>query len=75
MAGARKANIAICYDFDGTLIRGNMQENSFLPDVGIPSDEFWGQVKQRLDLESKMVFILPTLRRSQRLCLKLTKTL
>ena len=35
MPKARKANIAICYDFDGTLIRGNMQENSFLPDIGV----------------------------------------
>ena len=47
MPGARKANIAICYDFDGTLIRGNMQENSFLPDIGISSDEFWMLVKKQ----------------------------
>ena len=44
---AVKPNIAICYDFDGTLIRGNMQENSFLEEVGIPAPEFWKQVKER----------------------------
>lgn len=40
-----KANISICYDFDGTLIRGNMQENSFLPEVGKKPSEFWAQVR------------------------------
>ena len=47
MRRAAKPNIAICYDFDGTLIRGNMQENSFLSEVGIPAGEFWMQVKER----------------------------
>ena len=41
-----KANIAICYDFDGTLIRGNMQENSFLPDIDMSPDAFWKLVKE-----------------------------
>lgn len=44
--GAR-ANIAICYDFDGTLIRGNMHENSFLPGIGTSGEEFWNKVKSR----------------------------
>ena len=44
---AKKPNIAICYDFDGTLIRGNMQENSFLPDIDIRPAEFWELVKAR----------------------------
>ena len=47
MPRVAKANIAICYDFDGTLIRGNMQENSFLPDIGIPAEEFWSLVKKQ----------------------------
>ena len=47
MPKARKANIAICYDFDGTLIRGNMQENSFLPDIGVSAEEFWNLVKKQ----------------------------
>ena len=42
---AAKVNISICYDFDGTLIRGNMQENSFLPDVGQKPSDFWAQVR------------------------------
>ena len=46
MPGPKKTNIAICYDFDGTLIRGNMQENSFLPDIGICAEDFWILVKE-----------------------------
>jgi hypothetical protein len=27
--------IAIAYDFDGTLAKGNIQENSFIPELGM----------------------------------------
>lgn len=37
--------VAICYDFDGTLSPGNMQEHSFLPALGIKAEEFWEEVK------------------------------
>lgn len=40
-----KHTIAICYDFDGTLIRGNMQENSFIPEIGMKKADFWQEVK------------------------------
>ncbi|MFV0626663.1 MAG: HAD family hydrolase [Alphaproteobacteria bacterium] len=33
--------IAICYDFDGTLSSGYMQEFSFFPKFGINPQEFW----------------------------------
>ena len=33
---------ALIYDFDGTLARGNMQEVSFIPSVGMDIGEFWG---------------------------------
>jgi hypothetical protein len=35
---------AIVYDFDGTLARGNIQEHTFLPELGIAKDVFWEQV-------------------------------
>lgn len=38
---------AIVYDFDGTLARGNLQETSFIPDVGLTPAEFWTEVKRR----------------------------
>jgi hypothetical protein len=38
--------MAIAYDFDGTLAPGNMQEHSFLPELGIEAGEFWARVKE-----------------------------
>lgn len=38
--------IAIAYDFDGTLAPGNMQEHSFIPELGIDSKSFWKEVKE-----------------------------
>ena len=43
---SRNPTIAICYDYDGTLIKGNMQENSFIPDIGMETSEFWDEVKK-----------------------------
>ncbi|MCF8235803.1 MAG: haloacid dehalogenase-like hydrolase [Bacteroidales bacterium] len=33
--------LAIAYDFDGTLVPGNMQEHSFIPKLGIDKMDFW----------------------------------
>ena len=33
--------MAICYDFDGTLAPGNMQEHDFFPDLKIAPMDFW----------------------------------
>ena len=41
----RKPRIAICYDFDGTLSPGNMQEYNFFPKLGIKPKTFWTEVK------------------------------
>lgn len=32
---------ALIYDFDGTLARGNMQETSFIPALGMTPTQFW----------------------------------
>jgi hypothetical protein len=37
---------AIFYDFDGTLARGNIQERSFIPSVGLTHEEFWKEAKK-----------------------------
>lgn len=47
MADRRKPPIvAFCYDFDGTLAPGNMQEYGFLPAMGAPKAEFWAEVQR-----------------------------
>ncbi len=36
-----KVTVAIVYDFDGTLSPKNMQEYSFIPELGLTPEEFW----------------------------------
>lgn len=36
-----KVKIAICYDFDGTLAPGNMQEYGFIEKLNMTPDDFW----------------------------------
>jgi hypothetical protein len=38
--------MAICYDFDGTLAPGNMQEHDFIPAIGVTPDEFWTEAQE-----------------------------
>jgi hypothetical protein len=38
---------AICYDFDGTLAPGNMQERDFIPSIGMTRKSFWNEVGSR----------------------------
>ncbi|ERJ28032.1 haloacid dehalogenase-like hydrolase [Campylobacter concisus] len=55
-----KSNVimAIAYDFDGTLARGNIQENSFIPTtLCIKKEDFWNNVKE-LSEENNMDEIL-----------------
>lgn len=42
--GKQHTTVAIVYDFDGTLAKGNIQENSFFPDLGVPKKNFWDEV-------------------------------
>jgi len=46
-----KFNVAIIYDFDGTLARGNLQERSFIPDIGMTKENFWREVQERAKAE------------------------
>ncbi len=43
MVHGKTVPIAICYDFDGTLAPGNMQEYDFIPAIGISPEEFWAE--------------------------------
>lgn len=41
---AKPLKTALIYDFDGTLARGNMQEVSFIPSIGMTPQAFWDSV-------------------------------
>ena len=44
---ARKHSpLAICYDFDGTLSPGYMQNYDFIPKLGMKTGDFWSEVKK-----------------------------
>ena len=38
--------IALMYDFDKTLCAKDMQEYSFIPNIGMKSDEFWSEANK-----------------------------
>lgn len=57
LTGARSNIAAVCYDYDGTLSPGNLQENKFLPDIGRSPKDFWTEVNAL----SASEFIDPTI--------------
>lgn len=57
MAGLKTALI---YDFDGTLARGNMQEVSFIPSLGMDKAAFWkeaGEFTRRADGDGILMYM------------------
>ena len=48
---------AIVYDFDGTLARGNIQEHTFLPDMGIPKEKFRAEQGLELPVEMRLLVV------------------
>ena len=42
----RRARTALIYDFDGTLAQGNIQEHSFIPELGVKATTFWHEVDE-----------------------------
>jgi hypothetical protein len=40
----KRPEVALIYDFDGTLAPGNMQEQAFIPDLGMTKKKFWARV-------------------------------
>jgi phosphoserine phosphatase len=62
--GKKLIPVAIAYDFDGTLAAGNIQDNTFIPAIGMANKTFWQQNKQRAarhqadEILSYMTFML-----------------
>ena len=67
---------AIIYDFDGTLASGNLQEQSFIPDIRMWRDEFWSEVKARTrdnDADEILVYMHLTLEKAREAGLPVSK--
>lgn len=59
---------ALIYDFDGTLAKGNLQEQTFIPQIGMETKEFWDEVKRRAryhDADEILVYMHLMIEKSQ----------
>ena len=68
---------AIVYDYDGTLAKGNIQEDSFLPSIQITPQEFWSQVKaekEAQDADEILVYMRLMLRLAKAANVPVTKS-
>lgn len=67
---------ALVYDFDGTLARGNIQEHSFIPGLGVDSKEFWersnGAARQH-DADQILTYMYEMMTQAQACGQKLTR--
>lgn len=67
---------AIVYDYDGTLAKGNIQEDSFLPSIQMTPAEFWPMVKAEAkakDADEILVYMRTMLRLAKRAGVPVTR--
>lgn len=67
---------AVIYDFDGTLARGNIQENSFIPEIGMSKENFWGEVKAQAkqhDADEILIYMQLMLARAKERSIDITR--
>ncbi len=68
--------MAICYDFDGTLAPGNMQEYDFIPAVGISPKDFWAASRalaEKHDADAILAYMLLMLRKADEAGVRVTR--
>ncbi len=68
--------VAIVYDFDGTLSASNMQEYSFIPEVGMSIGEFWAAADKMAienDADSVLSYMNLMISTARKAGLKLTR--
>ena len=74
--GKIKFKVAICYDFDGTLAYGNMQEYDFMEKLGISPAEFWSKsdtLAAQNNADSNLTYMWCMLEESRRRAVGFTK--
>lgn len=67
---------ALIYDYDGTLARGNIQENSFLPAIDMARGDFWDEVKRltkQYDADEILVYMQLMLRKAREKGVEVTR--
>ncbi len=68
--------IAIAYDFDGTIVPGNMQEHSFIPLLGIDKAAFWKEADERAkknDMDQILAYMQLMLQKAREKEIPITK--
>lgn len=73
----QKTKIAIVYDFDGTLARGNLPEHGLLQDLGIESNTFWNDVRQQAekqDADEILTYMCLLIEKAKEKGLEITET-
>ncbi len=67
---------ALIYDFDNTLSPKNMQEYSFIPELGMSPEEFWAECRQAqlaYGMDSVLAYMMMMKTRSERAGMRLTR--
>ena len=57
---SRKPIVAICYDFDSTLAKSDMQNFGFIPALGLTPDEFWkktAELSEKTGVERTLAYL------------------
>ncbi len=57
---SRKPIVAICYDFDSTLAKSDMQNFSFIPALGLTPNEFWkktAELSEKTGVERTLAYL------------------
>ena len=78
MADTPLLKTALIYDFDGTLARGNMQEVTFIPSVGMGIGDFWGEadrLTRSADGDNILMYMQLMLQRARHSDQPITRTL
>lgn len=76
MAKKRLIPMAICYDFDGTLAPGYMQEYDFIPAIGVAPKDFWAEsqsIAERNDADTILAYMHLMLKKARGAEVKVTR--
>lgn len=71
-----KPTIAILYDFDKTLCTTDMQEYDFIKNLGMTSEEFWGEsgrISREYEVEKILSYMLVMIQQSKKKGIPLTR--